>query len=456
MASMLDRVKARIKATENPFVVSIAKHSPKYLGAAAFSGIVGLVMTKYYTHAFSPADYGVLALYISLFQYMQNFMAFSFDTSAQRVYFDYDREEQPEMLGTALLFMAGCSAIWCVVSVFAEPYVVNFMGGSAAIFWCTVALTIVYMFTNFLIRLAYNEHRSTLVARQGVLQTVLNHSFSVFFIAVAKLGVLGYQLGSFVSYGITGLFYRQSLARGDDLRVRWKFRTDILKRLGYFALPAFLTSAISISLSYLDRIFLQYFHGATAVGIYALGYTLGQGLSLAIDAVSNSIFPSLMRELESNYEQNIHKLKRFDIFFCGGLLLVGIAVYVLRYPIVALFSNANYRNSAEVLPIIVFTFVLGGWYKTVSGVLSYHSIVRFYPALTVVSFASTAALNWLLIPRYYGVGAAYAMFIGVFIYSSSIHVIARKYYFRLSRVVIAYTGVFVAVTLMAARAANFI
>jgi len=443
MSSLLNRIKVRIKATENPFIIAIAKHSPKYLGASVFSGVVALVMTKYYTHVFDPAVYGTLALYTTLFQYMQNFIGFSVDTSAQRVYFDYEGEERREFLGTTLLFITASAVFWIVVSAAFAPLAVRFMGGSIWMYATTVALTTVYMFTNFFIRMAYNEHRSTLIARRGVLQTVMNHVASVFLIAVAKLGILGYQLGSVFSYLVTGLAYRRNLAAEGQLKVKWKFRTDIMKRLGHFAVPAFFTTVIGASLSYLDRVFLQAFHGATQVGIYSLGATIGAGMSLVIEAVALAVFPSLMRELDADYDVNINKLKRFDLWFWLGLLGTATVIYLARYPIVVLLSNKSYALAAEILPIVVLTLVLGGMYKVVSGVLSYHGIVRFYPALTVVSFGTTAILDWLLIPRYNELGAALATFLGFLVYSFVIHFIARKYYFKVSRMIAVYGTILV-------------
>lgn len=456
MPSLIERFKDRIRATENEYIISILKHSPKYLGASLFSGVVTVVMTKYYTHVFDPAAYGVLALYITLFQYMQNFIAFSVDASSQRVYFDFKGEDRREFLGTTLIFMSASAAFWVIVAIPAGPYVVRFLGGTLALFWATIVLTVVYMFTNFLIRIAYSEHRSALVARRGVLQTTANQAASVFFIAVTHLGAFGYQLGSVVSYAFTGIQYARNLSNYGDFHPVFKFRTDVTRRLLYFAIPAFFTTAITASLSYLDRIFLKIYHGAAQVGIYSLGYTLGQGMTLVIEAVSMAVFPTLMRELDRDYDRSIDKLKRFDLYFGGTLVAVATVIYLLRFQIVRLLSNESFAAAANVLPLIVLTFVLGGFYKVVSGVLSYHGIVRFYPALTILAFGINALLNFLLIPKYNEVGAAYATFIGALIYSLVIHIRARRYYYRLSRVFAVYSVILLLGTFMFLQGAQLI
>ena len=40
----------------------ILKHTPKYLTASVIASGVTLLMTKYYTAVFSPAQFGILAM----------------------------------------------------------------------------------------------------------------------------------------------------------------------------------------------------------------------------------------------------------------------------------------------------------------------------------------------------------------------------------------------------------
>lgn len=448
--------KNKFKNGSNPFLASILSHSPKYLGASLISAFVGMAMNKYYTAVFSPAEFGVLSLYITLFQYLQNFIGFSVDASAQRVYFDYKGKEREQFLGTVLFFLTASALSWSIISIFFQNLVIKTFGGTPLMYYVTVLLAVVFMYFNFLNRIGFNEHVSNLIFKQGLLQTFCNHFGSFLFIAFAKLGILGRQLAQLIAYLINIVFYQHSLKKLGYLKVKFVFRTDVLKRLSHFAIPAFFSSALTATFAYLDRIFLNYFHGAGEVGIYSLGYALGQGLSIVTEAVSMALFPSLMKELEQNYQVNIKKLKQFDLILCLGLVLIGIIVFMSRNFIIQLFSNNQYQNAANVLPFIVFAFILGGFYKTVANVLSFHNVVWFYPLLSVVSFGSSVVFNYLLIPKFHELGAAYSFLLGVLIYSLVIHIIGSKYYFKLSRVLAVYSAILVISTYSFARLAKII
>lgn len=436
----------KLNKIDNPFLITIFRHSPKYFSASFISALVGMLMTKYYTFVFSPIEFGILSLYLMLFNYLQNFIALSVDSSYQRVYFDYKGKERAQLLGTVLIFMTVSAFSVSVIAFFAKNIVVRNFGGTSLMYYSTIILTIIFMYFNFLNRISYNEQSSNLIFQQGLLQTFLNHFGSFILIVYARLGILGRQLGQLIAYTINVIFYAKNLKRAGLLESELIFRTDMFRRLWFFAFPAFSTTVLAASFSYLDRIFLNYYHGAKEVGIYSLGFTIGQGISIIVEAVSMAIFPSLMVQLEQDYKNNIKKLKHFDILFCCILVLIGIVVFFLRDVIIQILSNRNYENSAQVLPFIVFGFVIGGFYKTVSSVLSFHSVVWFYPVLSIVSFASAAAVNYFLIPNYGEVGAAYAYFVGIFIYSLILHIIGSRYFYRLYKVILVYSVFFVIIT----------
>ncbi len=456
MNATILKYKNKIKSFDNPFINAIIKHSLKYFSATIISAIVGMMMNKYYTFVFSPAKFGILSLYLTLFNYMQNLIAFNIDASAQRVYFDYKGEERKQFLGTVLIFMTSSAVFWLLVSFFMKDIVVKNFGGNGLMFYITMLLSVAFMYFNFFNRIGFNEHLSNLVFRQGLIQTIVNHLGSFLLITYIKLDILGRQLAQLLAFCINVFFYGKKLRHSGYLNVEFTFKLYMLRRLAHFALPSFCSTVLVATFSYLDRIFLNYYHGAKEVGIYSLGFTVGQGISFAVEAVSMAMFPCLMNELQKEYKTNIKKLKQFDLIFCIGLVLMGLFVYGFRDLIIKILSNHNYQNAADVLPFVAFGFVLGGFYKAVSSVLSFHNVVWFYPILSGVSFSFTAVLNFLLIPKFNIIGAAYANFLGLFLYSLAIHIIGSKYYFKLHHIFIIYGCIFTFITILFLRLALII
>jgi len=427
---------------KNPFVRSVLTHAPKYLSASVISSIVGMLMTKYYTSVFDPAQFGILSLYVLLFQYMQNLVAFTVDSSSQRVYFDYQDQDRKQFLGTVSIFMIVCSCFWITIALIFKDLFISHFGGNNLIFITTIISTVLYIFVNFFNRICYNEYESKLVFSQNILQSFLYHFISFISISIFSLGVLGRQIGQACSLAVNAVVYYKKLRKLGHLIVEYKVRIDILKRVFYFSFPTFCTIVLLTSFSYLDRVLLKVFHGNTEVGLYSLGYTIGQAMGFVVEAVSLAVIPSLMKGLK----EGIKNLKKFDSVFCSCLFLLSIIIFLLRDFIILILSNKGYLQAAKIMPFIVFTYTMNGFYKNVSSLLSYHNIVWIFPVLSACSFGTAAICNYRLIPNFHEIGAAYSTFIGMFIYSFAIHVIGSKYYFSLYYIIPIYVGIFIMVT----------
>ncbi|EIW16022.1 MULTISPECIES: oligosaccharide flippase family protein [Pelosinus] len=448
MIKMVWAWRQKLKTTNNPFIISILKHAPKYLGSSLITAVVGVLMNKYYTYVFNPAEFGILALYLALGQYIQKLLVFTMDSSSQRVYFEYRGIERSVFLGTILIFMICSTLLWCGIAFILQDMIVSYLGGDPILYWITFGLSITTVYVNFINRISYNENLSGIVFRQGIVQSVVNHFGSYILISFAQMGMVGRQTGQLIACVINTYFYTIHLLKRDCLNIVWTFRVDIFKRLRYFAQPSFLNAIMVATFSYVDRVFLQYFHGSQEVGIYALGFIIGQGVSLIVEAVSMSLFPSIIRELEQDYKTNIRRLKKVDVLFCSSLLILSILIFSFRDSIVLLLSNKGYQAASNVLPFIVAAYVMGGFYKTASNVLSFHSAVWIFPILSSISFGVTALLNYLLIPLYHGIGAAYAFFIGVFFYSFFIQIFASKYLYKKIWIILVYISIFVIIGIL--------
>jgi len=131
--------------------------------------------------------------------------------------------------------------------------------------------------------------------------------------------------------------------------------------------------------------------------------------------------------MNENYEKALDELEYFSYRYYLGLVILTVIISALSPIIVSLFSNENYSNASNVMPFVMAGFMMGGFYKIPSLILGYHKVVWFYPFLSVFSFGTNALLNWWLIPQYGIVGAGFASFVGLFLYSAVLQIFSFKY-----------------------------
>ncbi len=92
-------------------VKSLLLHSSRYLSASLISAGAAFLMTKFYTNNFSPAEFGVMIVYLMMFEYISMLGTLSTEGSVARKIFDYQGKELNEYLNTILWFYI----ILCVI-----------------------------------------------------------------------------------------------------------------------------------------------------------------------------------------------------------------------------------------------------------------------------------------------------------------------------------------------------
>ena len=410
------------------FFKVLLSHAPKYLSGSLIASGTTLLMTKYYTTVFSPADFGILALYLVMLQYITTLVSLNMDSSATRFYFDYRENKRDEYLSTIFWFITILAIIILFFGLLFMGSISNWIApNTEGTYIFTLLAGVGAVYVSFLTRILYNEQKSSSVLKHTIFQTFINHFSSFLFIYYFNLGILGRIGGQGLGYFLNIFTLLKEFSTQNLFKIKLVFNRAMASETFMLALPGIIASFQTVLFIYLDRIFIKYYIGDSAVGVYTLGYMLGQGLSMVYEAISQSILPKVYSDMNSNYDKAKSELEHFSYRFYLGLVIITVIISALSPIIVSLFSNDSYSEASSVMPFVMAGFMMGGFYKIPSLVLGYHKVVWFYPFLSAFSFGVNALLNWLLIPIYGIVGAGLASFIGLFLYSIVLQILSFRY-----------------------------
>jgi len=406
----------------------ILKHAPKYLTGSVIASGTALVMTKYYTAVFSPAQFGILALYLIMFKYITSLVSLNLDSGSTRFYFDYRKTRRDEYLSTMFWFITALAVVVLILGLIFMKPISNWIAPDSEIIYVVTLITgIGAVYVSFLTRVLYNEHKSTSVLKHTIFQTFINHASSVIFISVFHLGIFGRMSGQGLGYILNIFTLIKEFSKENLFKIKMTFNKAMAKETFMLSLPSMISMLLGVAFIYVDRFFLKHYIGNSAVGIYTLGYMLGQGLSMVYEAISQAILPKVFNDMNEDYAKARDELEHFSYRYYIGLVIITVVISALSPIIVAIFSNDNYSEAASVMPFVMAGFMMGGFYKIPSLILGFHKVVWFYPFLAIFSFGTNALLNWWLIPIYGMIGSAFASFVGVFLYSSFMQYKASKY-----------------------------
>jgi len=157
-----------------------------------------------------------------------------------------------------------------------------------------------------------------------------------------------------------------------------------------------------------DILMLRGLAGVTQVGIYSAAVRLSEVWYFIPVAVSASLLPALMRARAQGARVYGDRLQRSYDLNAGLAYLVSIPLALASPWVVSAAYGAEFMDAGPVLAVHIWSSIFVFLGVARGQFLSNEGHVRFYLLATVAGLVVNVVLNLTLIPRYDGLGAAWA------------------------------------------------
>jgi len=162
----------------------------------------------------------------------------------------------------------------------------------------------------------------------------------------------------------------------------------------------------------IDRVMLGQMLGDQDVGTYSTAATISEVWNIFPVIVATSLFPIVVRSKESGnerlYAQRMQAL--FDVMTLGAYAVV-IPMTLLAPWLIDLLFSSDFAGSAAILQVHIWSLLFVALGVSRSRFIVAENLIRFSMWATLAGGAINVLLNWILIPRAGGVGAAWATLI---------------------------------------------
>jgi PST family polysaccharide transporter len=161
----------------------------------------------------------------------------------------------------------------------------------------------------------------------------------------------------------------------------------------------------------IDQVMLEGLASPREVGVYAAALRLSEIWYFVPTAVITAVFPHVVHSKVEGEAVYLRRITQLFGVMTAVALVISIAVTLAAGPLVSIVFGPEYEGARPILTVHVWTtlFVFWGvvgeaWYLT-------EGLTRMSLARTVTAAAMNVVLNLVLIPRYAGLGAAWATLI---------------------------------------------
>lgn len=369
------------------------------------SKILTFLMTRFYTEALTPSDYGEADLIIQTANLLIPLVSAGITDGVFRFVLETDDEhtaKRKSIFSAGFYTISAGTAILAALSSF-----ISIPGFLSEYKWLLIWFISASCYHSLCAQFIRGEGKTRLFAYQGVLNTVLVIVFSILFLSVFEAGTSGYIISIALADSICALY----LAAGQKL---WRLMDIHLKpgmwrKMMRYSLPLVPAALFWWITSVSDRYMITWFLGSGANGIYTVASKIPAIITLISGMFLEAWQFSAVRESRGSRRSYISFYTNIwsmflTVMFIGGSIIIAFSPAAIR-----LLAASEYYSAAEYLPILTAAAIL-------SSLVSFMGSVYIVTKKSSLSFLTTAAgavfniiLNFLLIPTHLGIyGAAIA------------------------------------------------
>ena len=390
----------------NFFKSRLLHQSGFYLLGQMLQKAVSFLLLPIWMIYLSPADYGIRGTLDAYSGVLGIIFLFGIDSALTRHYYDLknDHAAQCRYVTSNFLFMALVPGIiFAGLIIFGRPLWISAAGDKIP-FHPLVILMLVAVYCSILYRLPYALYQAQRKARKCVALDfggfVVSVGISLVLVAGFKMGIYGLILGNCIAAVLTmivgtGLLLREWFVPG------WNGNTSRAA-----CVTDGLLSALFAVLAFVDRVMLERMVPLAEVGRYTVAIILAMVMLMIVTGIKDAYGPYYYNLLSSEARPERKILRIFSIYVTviGTLALFGA---LFAKDIVLLLPSARFHGAAIYVPPVILGYLFLGFYFNVGMAIFYYKKTNVLPFITGFAAVCNITLNYLLIPRFGAIAAAW-------------------------------------------------
>jgi O-antigen/teichoic acid export membrane protein len=383
------------------------------LGDVVVSLVNFLLLGVYVTY-FSAADYGVIGILGAMEVIAKIVFRFGLDGSFMRFFYDCrDEDSRRRLASTIFFFLLALNGAVVAVLVAAAPRLADaFLGNRAYATALRLMLlnTFAIGFTFIPFHVLRMERKTVTFSVMTLLRAVLTILVRLVLVMKLHLGVTGLYLADV----LVTIAIMAALARWFAPLIRPMFSTAVLRDALAFGLPRVPHAAAQQIIAVGDKFILTMYASMQTVGIYSMAVSFGLTQKLFLSAFESAWAPFYYATIrEPDAPQIFRTVTTYGIavlaLLTAGLSAVGrYAAQAMTHGRMLAPDDPRWNDVATVIAWTAIGVFLQGVYLLTSIGLNITKRTQYYPVATMTAAATNVTLNFLLIPGYGIVGAAWA------------------------------------------------
>jgi len=401
----------------------LIKHSIVYGVSNVASKASGIILLPIYTKYFSVEEFGRLGLLTAIITIMIQIVVLGQGQSLIR----FINEEKNDEKRKSILFSISILVfIVTLVFIFIGEMSANVFAGILGdyenyyhLLKISIYIIAISVLSSIFMNKLRADEKSIVYTSLNLVKLLVMMLTSIYLITTLKQGIEAVLYGQLLSEIIVLIAILPIMAK----QMRLKFNNDIAIKSLKFGVPLIFSALSMTLLNISDRFLIKFLANEQALGLYELGYRIAGILNMFfIMPLSLTLLPIAYKIYNQPGDKEYYsKIMTYTTYI---LIWGALFLSIFSKEIITLFSNSkDFIPSYEVVPLILLSYVFFG--MSLISSLGFYLVGKtsYVAIVTIVSALLNIGLNFILIPEYGIMAAAFNTLIAfIFLYFISLMV----------------------------------
>lgn len=398
---MLNKIKSKLFGVSKEI-----KSATVYTFATLFSRGLAIITVPIFTRIMTSAEIGEVNLYNSWYSLLSVIATLSLTSGGFSVAMKEFERERDKYLSSVLSLTSVMSLVMAVIFSIAPDFWSNLMGLPMHLIYLMCIGFLCAPARDFWLARQRFEYKYKAAAIITIISAILATANSIAVVLYMNHNgidcvVSGRLYANYIIiYGVSFLIWLYVFKKGKTFynKKYWKLSLSL-------SIPLIGHSLASQVLSVSDRVMISDMVGNSAVGIYSTLYSVSSIAQLVWGALNASFIPYLYQNLEKPEKRaSLVKVSNLLIAMYGGVVIL-CAFFAPE--VVRILATEEYYEAIYIIPPIISGVFLIAVANMYSNILLYNKKTPFIMLSTSVAAVLNIILNYIFIPKFGYMAAAY-------------------------------------------------
>ena len=387
----------------------IANNALIYVVGGGLTGLISFLLMPVLTRYLSPADYGIVYMFMVLIMFFVSVIGLQADTYFARYYFEFEKAVFAEHMGGILKVILLSAIIILSIVLILRHQLALALSISGNMIILSVIIGTSSFISVFILRYYQLASKPIQYIYVTMAMSIIGLIISLVLVVYFHLGWKGRIVGVIVPIVLQAFISILILYKNGLIKFELNFKH--MRNIILFGLPLVLGSVSGWIINLADKIFITKMVSIAATGTYGIASSMGMIMGLIVDSCARAWVPYFFKNIRDNSAEKNLKIVKATYLYAIFVIIMSFIVTLAAYIFIRYFLAKDYQSSLSYLIWIILgqgilgirsIFIYYLLYKNKNYVLTY---------IIILTSVISIIMNYLLIKSFGAMGAAYTVFI---------------------------------------------